>query len=180
MTYWFISDEHYGHEKIIKYCNRPFSSIEEMDETLISNHNSVVKEKDITIHAGDFTLWKNVEGIYKKYINRLNGTHIFLKGSHDYWISWKGSQQIWERNIFVDRKKYYFVVCHYAMKRWAKSHYNSIHLFGHSHGNLEPIGKQWDIGVDNNNFFPLSDVQIINIMENRPNNENFSKTGKRR
>lgn len=174
MNYWFVSDEHYGHRNVIEYCNRPFYDVEEMDEALISNHNSVVKDDDLVIHAGDFTLWKNVEGIYKKYINRLKGKHIFLKGSHDYWLPWNKSQQIWEKKF----PSCYIVVCHYAMHTWARSHYNSYHLFGHSHGNLELPGKRYDIGVDKNNFFPVSLKQITDIMKSKGDNPN--KYNKRR
>jgi len=172
--YFFTSDEHYGHRKIIEYTNRPFKSVEEMDETIIKNHNSIVSNGDITVHAGDFTLWKNVEGIYRKYINRLNGSHIFLKGSHDYWLKRESNiNQIWERNISINGTKYYFVVCHYNMRTWHKSHYNSFQLFGHSHGRLLPTGKQHDIGVDNNQFFPLSANQIVEILKHRPSNPNI-------
>jgi calcineurin-like phosphoesterase family protein len=171
MDYYFTADEHYNHRNIIDYCHRPFDSVEEMDQTLIDNHNTVVGENDITIHAGDFTLLKNKKLIYEKYINRLNGTHVFLKGSHDYWIPWHKSQQIWEKKL----GKHYIVVSHYAMRVWARSHYNSIQLYGHSHGNLPPEGKQHDISVDNNEFFPVSLKQIINIMKIRPDNFNLMK-----
>lgn len=170
---WFTSDEHYGHQKIIEYSNRPFDSVEEMDQRIIDNHNEVVGKTDLTIHAGDFTLWKNVTGIYEKYVNNLNGYHVFLRGSHDYWLKGRPMHEIWERNVKVKGKNYYFVVCHYAMKTWARSHYNSFQLFGHSHGTLEPVGKQWDVGVDNNNFYPLSGDQIVEIMEKRPDNPNL-------
>jgi len=138
-----------------------------MDKTIINNHNSVVSKNDITIHAGDFTLWKNVKDIYEKYINRLNGQHIFLLGSHDYWLKGKPNRQILEKNIFLDGKRYHFVVCHYAMHTWPRSHYGSYHLFGHSHGNLELSGKRYDIGVDNNNFYPISADLIIEIMTSK-------------
>lgn len=173
--YWFTSDEHFGHKKIIEYCQRPFSSVEEMDEIIINNFNSVVRNEDITIHAGDFTLWKNLKGIYENYINKLNGKHIFLKGSHDYWIPWNKSQQVWEKLISSGGKKYYFVVCHYSMRTWARSHYNSFQLFGHSHGRLQTVGKQHDLGVDNNNFYPISAPQIVRLMEKKENNFNFIK-----
>lgn len=166
--YWFTADEHYGHKKIIEYCNRPFKSVEEMDETLINNHNSIVKNDDITIHAGDFTLLKNRRLIYEKYINRLNGKHAFLRGSHDYWMK-KDSITRWEKKI----GHYYFVVDHYAMLTWARSHYNSFQLFGHSHGRLTTSAKQHDIGVDNNNFYPLSVLDIIKIMREKPDNPNL-------
>lgn len=169
MTYWFTADEHFGHKRIIEYADRPFNSVEEMDEALINRFNYLVGEQDVTIHAGDFTLWKDVKGIYKKYINRLNGIHVFLKGSHDYWLQWHKSQQIWEKRI----DKRYVVVCHYAMARWARSHYNSWHLYGHSHGKFQAEGKSWDVGVDNNNFYPVSFGQLIGIMKNRPDNPNL-------
>jgi calcineurin-like phosphoesterase family protein len=173
MKYFFTADEHYYHNKILQYCNRPFNSIQKMNETLIDHHNYIVGKNDITVHAGDFTLIKNKEMIYKNIINRLNGEHIFLKGSHDYWIPRKDSLQIWENLIFHEGQKYYIVVCHYAMKTWARSHYNSYQLYGHSHGKLDPVGKQHDIGVDNNNFMPVSMDDIVEIMKDRPDNFNL-------
>jgi calcineurin-like phosphoesterase family protein len=55
-----------------------------MDAEIIRRHNDLVGPKDITIHAGDFTLAKKTSA--ENYIKRLNETHIFLKGSHDYWL----------------------------------------------------------------------------------------------
>jgi calcineurin-like phosphoesterase family protein len=181
--YFFTADEHYGHARIIKYCNRPFENVGEMDEILIDNHNSVVGKNDTVVHAGDFAF-----GAHSKHLNRLNGMHhIFLKGSHDRWlrpipgsltvsIKSEGKKtgpflrsSIWEKTI----EGYYIVVCHYAMRVWARSHYNSWQLYGHSHGRLAPIGKQWDIGVDNNNYFPVSFEELKKIMESRPDNPNF-------
>jgi calcineurin-like phosphoesterase family protein len=172
--YFFTSDQHFGHwtnaeRNIIKYCRRPFSSIEEMDEVLIARFNSLVSKNDITIHAGDFTLAKK-EAAYQ-YAARLNGTNIFLKGSHDYWLKGTKYHEIWEGMI----EKQYVVVCHYAMRTWARSHYNSWQLYGHSHGKLPPIGKQWDIGVDNNDFYPVSFEKLKEIMSKRPDNVNLIK-----
>jgi calcineurin-like phosphoesterase family protein len=61
------------------------------------------------------------------------------------------------------------------MRVWPRSHYNSWQLYGHSHGRLEPVGKQWDVGVDNNNFYPVSFDQLVEIMKNRPDNFNLVK-----
>lgn len=175
MGYFFTADEHYYHNNIIKYCNRPFENFDEMNETLIENHNLVVGKNDITIHAGDFCWLKNRGVIYRSIVRRLNGGHIFIKGSHDYWLKGTKTNQIWEKNITVNGKKYYIVTCHYALRVWARSHYNSFNLFGHSHGQLDPIGKQHDIGVDVNGFYPISDKQIVEIMKNRPDNFNLVK-----
>ena len=53
MDIWFTSDSHFGHRNIITYSSRPFSSVEEMDETLIQNWNSVVKPNDLIFNLGD-------------------------------------------------------------------------------------------------------------------------------
>ena len=165
-TIFFTADEHYGHTNIIRYCNRPFASAEVMDTEIIGRHNEFVGSQDEVIHAGDFTLAKR--SIAEKYIKRLNGTHIFLKGSHNCWLK-KSIAMIWERDI----QGFYVVVCHFAMRVWPRSHYNSWQLYGHSHGKLPPIGKQWDVGVDNKDFYPVSFDKICEIMKGRPDNPNF-------
>lgn len=78
MKYWLTSDSHFGHDKIRGYCNRPFKTVEEMDETIISNWNKLVAYNDTVFHLGDFA-FRNPE-LYK---GRLNGTIIHIKGNHD-------------------------------------------------------------------------------------------------
>jgi len=171
--YFFVADEHYGHENIVKKYGRDcFSSIEEHDETLIMNHNKIVEKSDITIHAGDFTLLHNKEKIYKNYINRLKGNHIFLRGSHDYWLP-KTHQSIWEKE-FKDPDAF-IVVCHYAMRHWARSHYNSYQVYGHAHNGLPTEGKQWCISINTNLYYPYSLDQIIGIIKDLPDNINMIK-----
>ena len=169
---FFTSDEHYSHANVIKFNDRPFKDVNDMNESLIRNHNSVVGVNDVTIHAGDFTLIKQKKRVWD-IINKLNGKHIFLKGSHDYWIPRKGSIQIYEKMF----DNHYIVICHYAMHTWARSHYNSWHLFGHSHGSLNHFGKTHDVGVDNNDYYPVSMEQIIEIMKDKPDNPNLIKKG---
>jgi calcineurin-like phosphoesterase family protein len=168
MTYFFTADEHYGHAKIIGYNDRPFDSVEEMDEALIANHNEVVSKQDVVVHAGDFCWLNRKEDVYKKYVSRLNGTHMLLIGSHDHWQP-SSARYIWRKRI----ENNLIMVCHYAMRTWECSHYNSWHLYGHSHGLLSPIGKAYDIGVDNNNYYPVSFEQIKTIMNERPDNFNY-------
>lgn len=168
-NYFFTADWHIDHFKIIEYCGRSFKTTEEQRETLISNANSLVGKEDIVIHAGDFCMSSDTALVYKNYVNRLNGRWIFLKGSHDKWLKDGSSHEIWESNI----NGQYIVVCHYAMRVWARSHYNSWQLYGHSHGKLPPMGKQLDVGVDNNNFYPFSWEQVKNIMATRPDNPNL-------
>lgn len=77
-----ISDTHFGHANIIKYCNRPFLSVEDMDEALIRNWNSIVSANDTVIHVGDFSLHNKVWKL-KDYVSKLNGCKILVRGNHD-------------------------------------------------------------------------------------------------
>ena len=166
--YWFTADEHYYHRRMIEYADRPFVTISHMNYDLIERFNSVVKGQDMTVHAGDFSFGTKEET--SEIIKYLNGSHIFLRGCHDYWLP-KSAKYLYQKTI--EGKQ--IVVCHYCMRTWKASHYNSWHLFAHSHGRLEPVGKSHDIGVDNNNYFPVSFEQICEIMRTRPDNFNLVK-----
>ncbi len=79
---FIISDTHFEHANVIEYAGRPFNNVEEMNETIIKNWNQVVGENNVVIHLGDFAFggYGNVE----KFINKLNGRVILIKGNHDY------------------------------------------------------------------------------------------------
>jgi calcineurin-like phosphoesterase family protein len=164
MNTYFTSDTHLQHANIIKYCNRPFKNVDEMDETIITNWNSIVKHDDLVYHLGDIGF-----GDIKNVLRRLNGKIVLIRGSHD-----KSALAVPERfestssllEIKIDRQ--YITLCHYAMRSWPRSFHGSWHLFGHSHGRLPPLGKSFDVGVDNHNFYPWSLDEIkekINSLE---------------
>lgn len=77
MKVFVISDTHFGHENIIRYCNCPFRTVEEMDEAMIKNWNAVVTNKDTIIHLGDFCLTNKERCI--EILNKLNGKKILIK-----------------------------------------------------------------------------------------------------
>jgi calcineurin-like phosphoesterase family protein len=86
---YFISDTHFYHYNIIRYCDRPFETVEEMNERMIESWNSVVADNDIVYFLGDFGF-----GDKEKLSNicaQLNGTKILLRGNHDY----KRGKQSW-------------------------------------------------------------------------------------
>jgi len=170
---FFISDQHFYHKNVIKYCDRPFFDVDEMNEVMIKRWNAKVTNKDIVYNLGDFSFYKTGE-----ILDRLNGQKILIRGDHDkdcvkesYKSKWRAIhhsgqfhlklQQFNNAEIFLN---------HYCMRSWKKSHWNVWHLYGHHHGRLDPIGKSWDVGVDVNNFEPLSFDEIKKIMNDRPNN----------
>ena len=82
MKIFVISDTHLNHTNIIKYCNRPFSSVEEMNKAIIDNWNNTVGPDDYVYMLGDFCLG-GVETV-KELCSQLNGHKILIKGNHDH------------------------------------------------------------------------------------------------
>ena len=164
---WWTSDQHYFHVNISKYCNRPFASVEEMNAEIVKRHNSVVKPNDTVINVGDFALGKPKDVSIIRA--QLVGKQIFLRGSHDKWLN--HASDIWKGTV----EGQVIVACHYAMRVWPQSHYGSWDVYGHSHGHLPPLGKQHDVGVDNNDFYPVSFEKLKEIMATRDDNPNLIK-----
>ena len=178
MTLWFTADHHFGHKNIIKYCNRPFSSIEEMDEVMIERWNSMVGKKDVVCYAGDFTLGNG--DIAEKYFKKLNGNIIVVPGNHDWkWTAFDYKKPAYFRNLVrVDERTAIYntkedgsginiTVCHYAMRVWPFKYSGGIHLYGHSHGQTPviQIPNSMDVGVDTNNFYPYSLDDVLEKLE---------------
>lgn len=78
---WVVSDTHFGHNNIIKYCDRPFKDSDEMDEVIVDNWNSVVKDQDIIYHLGDVYMGDNDKAA--NVLRRLNGRKRLVLGNHD-------------------------------------------------------------------------------------------------
>ena len=158
---YFTSDTHFGHGNIIRYCGRPFSSVEEMDEHLIKQWNEKIRDEDIVHHLGDFSIRCD-----RNILKRLRGEKFLISGSHDKLQS--SNEDIWkeivpQKMIRVNGKGIF--LCHYAMRVWPESHYNSWHLYGHSHGRLPSHGWSLDVGVDTNAYCPYSMEDIMRKMK---------------
>lgn len=164
---WFTSDTHFGHENILKYCDRPFDSVEEMNEQMIDNWNSVINNKTVVYHLGDFAYRNSVEEC-KEILDRLKGKIHLIKGNHDHkdilkFDRWESVSDI--VNLKYRKKK--LVLFHYPIRSWNGRWRGSIHLYGHVHGQGEEYGKSLDVGVDSWNYKPVSFDQIMEVMENR-------------
>ena len=175
---FFTSDTHFGHSNIIKYCQRPFNSAEHMDEVLINNWNEVVSPQDIVFHLGDFCFGSDKEWI--KILQRLNGTKYLILGNHDL-KKIANSNQIkdyfadinMQMRVVVDKQK--MLLNHYPFLCFEGGYQNVWQLFGHVHSSKHSTGldkerlvhlfpTQYDVGVDNNNYRPVSFSQVSQII----------------
>jgi calcineurin-like phosphoesterase family protein len=170
---YFTSDLHFGHEAILKYCNRPFANVEEMNRKLIENWNNKVPEDGIVFNLGDFAwggypFWKSIR-------EQLNGKIILIKGNHDEKnLTKTGAQELFEfvtyqMKIQIEGRKIY--LNHYPFLCYAGTYRDAKGLeyqaFGHVHSGPRAKGidierlsmlfpTQYDVGVDNNNYEPIS------------------------
>ncbi len=170
---FFTSDTHFYHANIIKFCNRPYANVEEMNEALIKNWNERVKPGDRVWHTGDFMFWKGKEvertARLRELVDRLNGEIVLVTGNHDDWMStftktdcfYAHKERVWE---FNDRfGEYAPTLSHFPHLTWNKSHYGTFNLHGHCHGNLpfDPAVRRMDIGVDCNEYKPFAWEEIV-------------------
>ena len=178
---WFTGDTHFGHEKILKYCRRPFATIEEHDRVLIENWNARVAPDDEVWHLGDFAWWHLDPARVTEIFRALNGYKHLIVGNHDIdpegevldvLVDCFGSDKIHhykEIRIGADGRRKLLseveegqrlVLFHYAIRRWqgwfAKDPDQSWHLYGHHHARLMSNLASFDAGVDASRFQPNS------------------------
>lgn len=132
---FFISDTHFHHANIIRLTNRPFSSVEEMNEFLIDKWNRKVKPNDVVYHLGDFSLSRDF-GIVNSVFERLNGQKNLILGNHDNLklmssLAWSTIENY--REISYRDKK--IVLFHYPILEWNGAYRGGYSFHGHTHRN---------------------------------------------
>lgn len=205
-TVWFTSDLHLDHSNIIKYSNRKFLSAKDqeefdflkgkwdrskyriskestdmMNDHIIDNINKFVKKDDILFHLGDFTFAPkfSYRDTARYFMDRINCENVYnIWGNHDH----REIEPLFKDcfslvEVYIDNQLY--VLCHYCMLTWNKSHHASIQLYGHSHSNLEefaetvmPGRKSIDVGIDNaykvlGEYRPFSHYEINEMMSKK-------------
>ncbi len=154
---YFTADWHLDHTNVIKYCKRPFTTVEEMNDTIINNINAVVTETDELYILGDVAFSDP-----QPFMARLNVKRRYLiLGNHDQvrprprelqecgfnWIKEVAGIEIDGIPIWL---------AHYPHLSWPASHYGTWMLHGHSHGNQPGTESRCDVGVDCWDFKPVS------------------------
>ncbi len=180
MSRQFISaDYHLGHGNIIKYCNRPFKSLEEMNETIIRRHNERIKPEDFFFHNGDFC-FKNTneskgEGVRSKaqeWNSRLNGNKIFIKGNHDK----NNSMQTIIKSCIITFAGKDYNMCHNPNDADFRF---EINLTGHVHQNWRfkryNRTKLINVGVDVWNFYPRTIDELLNELKKYEKNNKLEE-----
>lgn len=154
MNTFFISDTHFFHKNIIKYSSNSrghFTTVEEMNESIIEDWNNKVTNDDIVYHLGDFA-FTNVTTA-TNIVNRLKGKIILIKGNHDH----KLIRSPEFSNCFTKISQYYelkldnrfIILCHYPILSWNGKEHNSLHFHGHTHGTIKYADNAFDVGLDN-------------------------------
>ena len=176
---YFTSDNHFGHNRIIQYCERPFDNIHIMDQVIFDRINETVGVDDTLYILGDFC-FRGKKPI--EYLSRImcQDVHICL-GNHDKRNDYKddlqgfSSVQEVKEIIYCNQRIY---LSHYPHRSWPASHKGSWMLFGHVHSKLDSEDKRsnrktLDVGVDNavnyNKPFgqPFSFKEIQHIFKDR-------------
>lgn len=186
---FFTSDTHFGHSNIIKFCSRPFKDVHEMNEVMVRNWNEVVKPGDTVFHLGDFAfggsqLWSNMLDKLNGDIHLVLGNHDMKNLRQGYMSRFKSVShqqvlRVGDRFVYLN---HYPFLCYGGTYRNPKQ--VVYQLFGHVHSRpneipedipdeevKEILGKdvtrlgalfptQYDVGVDNNNFTPVTFKEI--------------------
>ena len=170
---YFTSDTHFGHENIIRHCNRPFRNAEEMNAELIRRWRETVPEDGIVFHLGDFahgnaSLWNDI-------LSALPGRKYLILGNHDMKAlrqGYMGRFELVAQQMTIRVGGQAIVLNHNPFLCYGGSYRDVWQLFGHVHSGpashtgvdhprlrmLFPL--QYDVGVDNNDFRPISFTEV--------------------
>lgn len=183
---WFTSDTHFGHKAVIGFCNRPFTSTEEMDRELIARWNSVVRPSDTVFHMGDVSFRGMVAT--NEIIQQLNGYKILIKGNHDPKFkptNPRGFNQVfqnWTVNIGgeeVNLSHYPYIgqeIDERDFSDRALPDDGKWLLHGHVHCGWAERNKMINVGVDVRSYLPVSETEIRNIIQFRAAKEKLKET----
>ena len=178
---YFIADLHFGHNNIIKLCNRPFSSVDEMDEAFVSAWNAKVKKKADTVYIVGDLVWEKADPL--KYLQRLNGRKVLITGNHDKkWLTKNDYSEYFDQIVpylEIKSNNVDITLCHYPMLEWKNSRKLGSKklgylIHGHIHNRycddyktLYMMPHALNAGADINGFAPVSFEELIK------NNESY-------
>ena len=173
---FFISDTHFNHGGSLRWGHnaRPFSSVSEMNNFMVTKWNSVVQENDVVYIIGDFA-YKCHKNAILQIEKQLNGVKHLIEGNHDIVLSsklacWESVSQIKQINVMIEGKEQEIILCHYPMLSWRHSNKGSWQLHGHTHGTIQQSNqncKRLDLSVECWDYTPVSLNQVVAAMNSK-------------
>lgn len=170
MRTFITADQHFGHQNVIRFADRPYVDAWQMDEDLIKRHNRVVGPRDLVYMLGDICYRASLDKA-NELISRLHGRKILIRGNHDK----SYDPALFEDMLDLTEIKYddkRIVLCHYPLLEWKGSQRGSYHFHGHQHNhtsyNLEMRAQgihRYDVGVDANHYTPVDMDMLMLFME---------------
>lgn len=162
MATYIWSDLHLGHTNIIKYCNRPFTSVDEMDNLILSNWRKTVKSGDIIINLGDVKMcskWNQAS--LKPLIHGLPGHKILVLGNHDRSVPlnwWRdvGFDEVYPHPIIY---REWYILSHEPV--FLNEHLPYINIHGHTHDKSYDHPSYRNVSVEKTNYMPASFERFV-------------------
>lgn len=184
---FFTADLHFDHVNICKYTGRPFCYVQEMNEAIIANWNSVVGPQDAVWVLGDVALGQIAQSL--PLVGRLNGTKYLIAGNHD--KCWVGGrtlgwtyryeeffEKVFQGSLELNIGGHDVLACHFPYRgdsgelerylQWRPPDEGKVLIHGHCHGKYLQSGKMIDVGIDATGGFPLSQAELCSMIEKAP------------
>lgn len=168
---WLISDNHFNHQKIIEYCNRPFKTVEQMNEEMIKKWNSAVKEDDKIYHLGDFGFGSKEQ--IANIVSKLNGRIFLILGNHDnhtpQWYRDCGIKEVYDYPVII---RDFIVLSHAPQPFICDSRTPYVNFFGHVHDSemFETYGPRHFCGcVERHDYKPVNIEEVIKHFQGENN-----------
>ena len=171
---FFTSDTHFFHKAMAQM--RGFQGgVDDMNAALITRWNEVVPKDGVVFLLGDFSFSGTTNSV--SVLGQLNGQIHLIAGNHDAGMSRVVKDMFYSLSDYKEIEveiapavRQRIILSHYAHRVWNMHHYGTWHLFGHSHGSMEGIGKSMDVGVDTNNLYPYRYKAIHDMLSTKPIN----------
>ena len=167
---YLFSDPHFDHTNIIRYCNRPFVSTTQMNQGLVGNWNSTVKENDTVYFLGDMAYGRNRHPI-DYWLGKLGGEIFYIRGNHD-------SDEITRATVIhnsygIKYRDYKFLLRHDPYRPLG---YDGWIIHGDKHNNhlkeyplINQKNKTINVCSEVVNYTPINIDKIISMIETEIN-----------
>ena len=176
---FYTCDLHFGHKNIIKYDNRPFKDVDEMDHVMIELYNARVQNDDIVYIIGDLCYRSGHSADW--YLRQLKGHKYLIIGNHDDPVlkNPKAMELLEgiEKMMEIHDGDKHICLCHYPMTEWNSYYYGSWHVYGHIHNCRDETNEimrkknhALNAGCMINNYMPVTFDELVK------NNEIFNNS----